>query len=195
MGAIVRVLRNEEEGVPEVGRFNAGQKFVFWSMALLVPALFLTGLVIWEAYFGEATSIETQRTAAPHSQLRSDCGHHHLDHACLRGDLGARLDARDDPGLCDPRLGVAPSPQMAAESRVDKLDGAEAQGVSAQRPRPQPPHPQPLSRKGVRKDARLSTGFGERGDAAAASPLLPWGEGGGRSPTDEGAPASAARRP
>jgi formate dehydrogenase subunit gamma len=33
-------------------------------MALLVPALFLTGLVIWEAYFGEATSIETQRAAA-----------------------------------------------------------------------------------------------------------------------------------
>ena len=36
---------NEEEGVPEVGRFNAGQKFVFWSMALLVPVLFVTGLV------------------------------------------------------------------------------------------------------------------------------------------------------
>ena len=61
---IVRVLRNEEEGVPDVGRFNAGQKFVFWSMALLVPALFLTGIVIWEVYFGEATSIETQRAAA-----------------------------------------------------------------------------------------------------------------------------------
>ena len=60
----MRVLRNEEEGVPEVGRFNAGQKFVFWSMALLVPALFLTGLVIWEVYFGEATTIETQRAAA-----------------------------------------------------------------------------------------------------------------------------------
>ena len=28
------VLMNEEEGVPELGRFNAGQKFVFWSMAL-----------------------------------------------------------------------------------------------------------------------------------------------------------------
>src|SRR4029077_16551885 len=63
MGAIVRVWRNEEEGVPEVGRFNAGQKFVFWSMALLVPALFLTGLVIWEVYFGTYTSIEVQRIA------------------------------------------------------------------------------------------------------------------------------------
>ena len=44
--AIDRVLVNEEEGVPEVARFNAGQKFVFWSMALLVPTLFVTGIVI-----------------------------------------------------------------------------------------------------------------------------------------------------
>src|SRR5277367_5654135 len=51
MLAINRVLVNEEEGVPEVARFNAGQKFVFWSMALLIPALFATGMVIWEVYF------------------------------------------------------------------------------------------------------------------------------------------------
>ena len=64
LAAFGRVLRNEEENVPELGRFNAGQKFVFWSMALLVPVLFLTGLAIWELYFGQATSIETQRAAA-----------------------------------------------------------------------------------------------------------------------------------
>ena len=62
-------LRNEEEGVPEVGRFNAGQKFVFWSMALLVPVLFFTGIVIWEVYFA---SLHADRDAAgrgAHSQL------------------------------------------------------------------------------------------------------------------------------
>jgi formate dehydrogenase subunit gamma len=32
-------------------------------MALLVPVLFLTGLLIWEVYFGSYTSIETQRVA------------------------------------------------------------------------------------------------------------------------------------
>jgi formate dehydrogenase subunit gamma len=63
MRAIGRVLMNEEEGVPELGRFNAGQKFVFWSMALLVPALFFTGMVIWEVYFGRYTTIEQQRIA------------------------------------------------------------------------------------------------------------------------------------
>jgi formate dehydrogenase subunit gamma len=63
MGAINRVLVNDEEGVPEVARFNAGQKFVFWAMALLVPVLFCSGLVIWEVYFSSYTTIEQQRVA------------------------------------------------------------------------------------------------------------------------------------
>ena len=62
--AINRVLANEEARVPEVARFNAGQKFVFWSMALLLPVLLATGLLIWYAYFADATPIETQRAAA-----------------------------------------------------------------------------------------------------------------------------------
>ncbi len=61
--AIDRVLVNEEEGVPEVPRFNAGQKLVFWAMALLVPVLFFSGLVIWEVYFFTYTTIEQQRIA------------------------------------------------------------------------------------------------------------------------------------
>ena len=61
--AIDRVLANEEEGVPEVGRFNAGQKFVFWALALLIPVLFFTGIAIWEGYFTTYTSIKLQRGA------------------------------------------------------------------------------------------------------------------------------------
>ncbi len=63
MLAIRRVLANQEEGVPEVSRYNSGQKFVFWSMALLVPVLFASGMVIWEVYFAEYTTIEQQRIA------------------------------------------------------------------------------------------------------------------------------------
>ncbi len=61
--SIDRVLVNEEAGLPELGRFNAGQKFVYWSMALLIPTLFVTGLIIWDFYFESYTSIETQRVA------------------------------------------------------------------------------------------------------------------------------------
>lgn len=60
---IGKVVLNEEEGVPEVARFNAGQKAVFWSMTFLIPVLFFTGLIIWEVYFGSLTSIPVQRIA------------------------------------------------------------------------------------------------------------------------------------
>ena len=57
------VVTNQEEGLPEVGRYNAGQKFVFWAMTLLVPVLFFTGLAIWDIYFSAYTTIEQQRFA------------------------------------------------------------------------------------------------------------------------------------
>ena len=46
---IDRVLANDEEGVPEVARFNAGQKFVFWSMTFLIPVLLLIAGWSWYA--------------------------------------------------------------------------------------------------------------------------------------------------
>lgn len=61
--SIVQVASNDDEHVPPVGRNNAGQKAVFWSMTLLIPVLFFTGLLMWEVYFGEATSIAVQRVA------------------------------------------------------------------------------------------------------------------------------------
>ncbi|MDG2538415.1 formate dehydrogenase subunit gamma [Dyella jiangningensis] len=64
MKSIREVVENDEENAPPVGRNNAGQKLVFWSMTFLIPVLFLTGLVIWEVYFGDATSIPVQRAAA-----------------------------------------------------------------------------------------------------------------------------------
>jgi formate dehydrogenase subunit gamma len=61
--AIGHVIVNDDEHVPPIGRNNSGQKLVFWSMTLLIPVLFVTGLLIWEVYFGEATSIPVQRVA------------------------------------------------------------------------------------------------------------------------------------
>jgi formate dehydrogenase subunit gamma len=64
MKSIGHVVINDEEHVPPVGRNNAGQKMVFWSFTLLIPVLFSSGLLIWEVYFGSATSIPAQRLAA-----------------------------------------------------------------------------------------------------------------------------------
>jgi formate dehydrogenase subunit gamma len=63
MGSIGRVLANDEEHVPEVGRYNAGQKLMFWLMTLLILVLFGSGLVIWDTYFFQYTTIGQKRIA------------------------------------------------------------------------------------------------------------------------------------
>jgi formate dehydrogenase subunit gamma len=43
------VLAAREQYLPEIGKYNAGQKFVFWSQAVLITVLFLSGLALWES--------------------------------------------------------------------------------------------------------------------------------------------------
>jgi formate dehydrogenase subunit gamma len=57
------VLTNEEDKLPELGKYNAGQKVVFWSMSILIIVLICTGIVIWDQYFYPLTSIEQKRWA------------------------------------------------------------------------------------------------------------------------------------
>lgn len=57
------VLTGHEERLPEVGKYNAGQKFVFWSMSALIIVLITTGLIIWDQYFSVFTTIEQKRWA------------------------------------------------------------------------------------------------------------------------------------
>ena len=45
------VVNNREEQLPEVGRYNAGQKLLFLLIVACLAGLLLSGLVIWRAYF------------------------------------------------------------------------------------------------------------------------------------------------
>jgi formate dehydrogenase subunit gamma len=45
--AIRRYIRHEDETMPPVGRFNAGQKYLFWLMFWGGVALTLSGIVLW----------------------------------------------------------------------------------------------------------------------------------------------------
>ena len=58
------VINNKEEGLPELGKYNAGQKLVFWGQSILILVLFGSGIVLWETYFGQAASVDQQRLAA-----------------------------------------------------------------------------------------------------------------------------------
>jgi formate dehydrogenase subunit gamma len=57
------VLAGREETLPEIGKYNAGQKLVFWGMAALIIILISSGLVIWDQYFSQYTSVEQKRVA------------------------------------------------------------------------------------------------------------------------------------
>ncbi len=62
--ALPSVMKGDEENVPEVGKYNAGQKGVFWSMTVLILVLFASGVVIWDVYFYDWTTIPQKRLAA-----------------------------------------------------------------------------------------------------------------------------------
>ncbi|MFC4821863.1 formate dehydrogenase subunit gamma [Dokdonella ginsengisoli] len=45
------VLDNREENLPDVGRYNAGQKLLFYVIVPCLLGLLLSGLAMWRAYF------------------------------------------------------------------------------------------------------------------------------------------------
>jgi formate dehydrogenase subunit gamma len=68
---IKHVLAGHDEYLPELGKYNAGQKFVFWSQMVLTCTLFVTGIALWDAnlpiiehYAGIHLTIEQMRWAA-----------------------------------------------------------------------------------------------------------------------------------
>lgn len=58
------VIANREEKLPEVGRYNAGQKLLFFVMVACLVLLLLSGIVIWRAYFSFYFPIGFVRAAA-----------------------------------------------------------------------------------------------------------------------------------
>src|SRR6202044_3916374 len=58
------VVNNREDHLPEVGRYNAGQKLVFYAIVLCLAGLLLSGLVIWRAYFSQYFPIALIRWSA-----------------------------------------------------------------------------------------------------------------------------------
>lgn len=58
------VINNREEDLPEVGRYNAGQKLLFYVIVVCMIGLLLSGFVIWRDYFSMYFPIGLIRLAA-----------------------------------------------------------------------------------------------------------------------------------
>jgi len=57
------VVTGHEERLPELGKYNAGQKGVFWAMSVLIIVLIVSGVMVWEEYFPELVSLPVRRWA------------------------------------------------------------------------------------------------------------------------------------
>src|SRR5512139_3510817 len=51
MHRINDVLCNRDQVLPDAGKYNACQKYLFWTMVVCIPLLLLSGVVIWQPWF------------------------------------------------------------------------------------------------------------------------------------------------
>jgi formate dehydrogenase subunit gamma len=58
------VVNNREERLPEVGRYNGGQKLLFFVIVVCAIALVLSGFLIWRPYFAGNFAIPLVRFAS-----------------------------------------------------------------------------------------------------------------------------------
>ncbi|MGO4704909.1 formate dehydrogenase subunit gamma [Microvirga sp. 2MCAF38] len=63
LGRANDLLAGHEERMPEVGKYNAGQKFIFWGMTTLILILIVSGVLMWDEYFYQWTTIPQKRVA------------------------------------------------------------------------------------------------------------------------------------
>ncbi|HVA37216.1 MAG TPA: formate dehydrogenase subunit gamma [Candidatus Dormibacteraeota bacterium] len=63
LAGIRDVVVNREDRVPAPGRYNAGQKLLFWTMVTTIALLLLSGFVIWRPWFAPYFSPELWRVA------------------------------------------------------------------------------------------------------------------------------------
>ena len=60
---MLEVLKGNEHAVADNGKYNLGQKMLFWTLNLAMFTLLITGIIMWRKYFSHNFSIQTLRIA------------------------------------------------------------------------------------------------------------------------------------
>lgn len=58
-----RMLKGDKSGMPPVGKYNYGQKMVFWLMAVSLLVLVVTGFMFWRPWFAPIFPVNVLRAA------------------------------------------------------------------------------------------------------------------------------------
>jgi formate dehydrogenase subunit gamma len=51
LSRVGEMVDGDDHNMPEQGKYNGGQKAMFWAMALGMLLLFVSGIILWRAYF------------------------------------------------------------------------------------------------------------------------------------------------
>ena len=57
------VISNRDTDLPEIDKYNAGQKYLFWVMVWTMVLLVISGIIMWRPYFADAFHINVVRIA------------------------------------------------------------------------------------------------------------------------------------
>ncbi len=60
----IDVFKGKHEGIPEQGKYNAGQKVLYWLLVVLMVVLFVTGFLFWRPWFAHYFPITLVRLGA-----------------------------------------------------------------------------------------------------------------------------------
>ncbi len=64
LGQIGDVIANRDDRVPPIGRYNPGQKILFWLLLACMIVLLVSGIALWRPYFAPSFGIGTIRFGA-----------------------------------------------------------------------------------------------------------------------------------
>lgn len=58
------ILCNKATQLPEIGKYNIGQKYMFWTLVITIALLLVSGVVIWQPWFTPIFPIGVVRLAS-----------------------------------------------------------------------------------------------------------------------------------
>lgn len=64
MRQIKDVLNNDDDKLPPIGKYNPGQKLVYWALVVSIPVMLITGIIMWRPWFAGFFPIPLIRLAS-----------------------------------------------------------------------------------------------------------------------------------
>jgi formate dehydrogenase subunit gamma len=125
--SIMQYIRNEDDRVPGAGRFNFGQKQLFWLMAWGGAVLLVSGLVLWMPQWYPPVVRQLALVIHAMASLATIAGfivHVYMGiavvpgglHAIVHGDVTEAWARHHHPSWADEVAGAAPAPRSAGAS-------------------------------------------------------------------------------